>query len=320
MAIDPEGNVVVTGQSGADYATVKYAADGAQLWIDVFNGPTEDAVPGATPTPCAKWEILSGGSTTLYGAPSLAVDSGGNAYVSGTMTRCSADYVTIKYDREGTRAWVVTYDGPEHVPARFAIDDVRQPVDDQATAIAVDPTGAVYVTGSSDKNFRTVKYDSDGHQLWVTAYDGPSDSTDEPRALGVAPDGSVYVTGFSCCGNGLFLVVLKYRPDGRLLWARRVDEDGDDVPKGMAIDGNGDVAVTADTTWSVFFSGDYADYLVAKFGSDGTWEWFARYDGPAGRTDSPGGVAFGPNGYVYVTGTSDGGDTDHDFATIEYRR
>ena len=61
--------------------------------------------------------------------------------------------------------WVARYDG-------IANDkDVPQ-------AITVDDAGNVYVTGASWDDFTqfditTVKYDSDGNQLWIACYDGP---------------------------------------------------------------------------------------------------------------------------------------------------
>ena len=72
---------------------------------------------------------------------------------------------------------------------------------DQATAIAVDGSGSVYVTGRSygsgpDYDYATIKYDSSGQQQWVARYDGP-DSNDEATAIAVDGSGNVYVTGRS---------------------------------------------------------------------------------------------------------------------------
>ena len=65
------------------------------------------------------------------------MDDGGNVYVTGGSTgqNSGIDYTTIKYNRNGDELWVVRYNGPANNP-------------DQATAVAVDSSGNVYVTGS----------------------------------------------------------------------------------------------------------------------------------------------------------------------------
>ena len=47
-------------------------------------------------------------------AKGLAVDSPGNAYVTGysLSAATSNDYSTIKYDTSGNQIWVANYDGP----------------------------------------------------------------------------------------------------------------------------------------------------------------------------------------------------------------
>ena len=50
--------------------------------------------------------------------------------------------------------------------------------DDEATAIAIDGVGNIYVTGYSPGSvgydYATIKYNSAGQQQWVRRYDGPS--------------------------------------------------------------------------------------------------------------------------------------------------
>ena len=104
-----------------------------QQWVAVYNG--------------------GNGSDIAY---AIAVDGSGNVYVTGfSVGRGSCniacnDYATIKYDSSGNQQWVARYNGP-------ANDD------DHATAIAVDASGNVYVTGSSlgtawpDYDYATVR-------------------------------------------------------------------------------------------------------------------------------------------------------------------
>ena len=60
----------------------------------------------------------------------------------------------------------------------------------------MDKAGNVYVTGGSDNDYATIKYDASGKQQWVAQYNGPGDGTDD--ATGIALDGSG-----ECVRNGL---------------------------------------------------------------------------------------------------------------------
>jgi hypothetical protein len=180
LVVDPAGGIYVTGQStgngtNADYVTIKYDAAGQQLWVRRYDGPAT--------TPASDYDR----------AAALALDAGGNVYVTGNS---ADDFATVKYDAAGTEQWVRRYDGPA----------VRA---DWATAIAVDAAGNSYVTGASygssttQYDFATVSYDPSGTVRWTERYNGPGDSYDTPSAIAVH-SGNVYVTGSSGgSGTGL---------------------------------------------------------------------------------------------------------------------
>nr|MBA3726504.1 hypothetical protein [Armatimonadota bacterium] len=86
-----------------------------------------------------------------------------------------------------------------------------------AYALAVDAAGNVYVTGFSNgaggfpNDYATIKYDSNGNQLWVARYNGPGNSSDGASALAVDAAGNVYVTGTSYgAGTGDDYTTIKY--------------------------------------------------------------------------------------------------------------
>ncbi|MBA3725750.1 MAG: SBBP repeat-containing protein, partial [Armatimonadetes bacterium] len=88
-----------------------------------------------------------------------------------------------------TEAWVARYSGPVNG-------------NDAAYALAMDAAGNVYVTGWSwgggtSFDYATIKYDSNGNQLWVARYNGTGNYSDEAYALAVDAAGNVYVTGAS---------------------------------------------------------------------------------------------------------------------------
>lgn len=185
---DELGNIFVTGFSSdvstfADYATINYSADGDTTWISRYNGPASNDDR----------------------ASSLAVDNLGNVFVTGKSYGGSItnyDYTTIKYNSLGDSVWVNRYNG--------GASDI-----DGASAVSVDKSGNVYVTGYSTNistafDYATMKYNTDGDLSWIINYTNSdfSGSSDEPFAMFVDASGIVYVTGMSA----LDYAAIKYVP------------------------------------------------------------------------------------------------------------
>src|SRR3989337_2095115 len=221
IAVDGNGNVYVTGyvamnNSGytttVDYATVKYDASGNQVWVARYNGPgNKQDKPTA-----------------------LAVDGNGNVYVTGRSIDCcsgsGSGSATVKYDTNGNQLWVA------HGPSSSG----------DATALAVDATGNVYVTGGIGTGYGTIKYDASGNQLWVATYNGPG-NRDTPVALSVDSYGNTYVTGYSYYGSGYNYdyATVKYDPNGSQLWVARYNGPVNlDMATALSVDGSGNVYVT----------------------------------------------------------------------------
>jgi hypothetical protein len=175
IALDASGNVYVTGSSDlagtSDYATVKYNPSGEEQWVATYGQMGE-----------------------FSGATAICLDDSSNVYVTGQMGNQGVypDYGTIKYNSTGQQQWVARYNGPP------------ENATDVATAIAVDRSGNVYVTGrsqrtnfSSDYDYATIEYNSAGQEQWVARYDGVGNANDEAVAIAIGGTGNVYVTGSS---------------------------------------------------------------------------------------------------------------------------
>ena len=241
LAIDGSGNVYVTGYStgngtGDDYATIKYNSSGVQQWAARYNG-TGDS------------------SDNAY---SLAVDGLGNVYVTGSSwaSGTSTDYATIKYNSAGVQQWAARYNGSGNSY-------------DEASSLAVDDSGNVYVTGLSSGSgtlydYATIKYNSAGVQQWVARYNGPANSVDKARSLAIDGSGNVYVTGASTgSGTGYDYATVKYNSAGVQQWTARYNGQGNsyDEAYSLAVDGLGNVYVTGQSTGS----GTSNDYATIKY-------------------------------------------------------
>ena len=297
IAVDANGNVYVTGYSygsgtSSDYATIKYDTNGNELWTARYNGL---------------------GNGYDYAA-AIEVDASGNVYVTGYSvgSGTSSDYATIKYDTDGKQLWVSRYNGPGNGY-------------DYAFAIAVDANGNVYVTGGSpgsgtSSDYATIKYDTNGNELWLARYNSPGNSYDQAAAIAVDANGNVYVTGYSYSGTSSDYATIKYDTNGNQLWVARYDgrDNSYDLATDIAVDASGNVYVTGGSYDSVTSN----DYATIKYDTNGNQLWLARYNGPGNFSDSASAIAIDAGGNVYVTGISAGSyiylNEDYAYATIKY--
>jgi outer membrane protein assembly factor BamB len=221
----------------------------------------------------------------------------------------------------GAQLWVQRYNGPANR-------------DDDARAVAVSPAGdRVFVTGSryaanDQSNYATVAYNAaTGGQLWVARYNDPLNGGDDAMSLAVNPSGDrVFVTGTSFGGNmGSDYATVAYdAATGAQLWAKRYGSSADDWAASVAVSPAGDrVFVTGSINHVAAEDApdDQEDYAtVAYDAATGARLWVARYNGPANDYDAANSVTVSPGGgRVFVTGVSDAGSGNLDYATVAYR-
>jgi hypothetical protein len=300
IAVDNSGYVYVTGKgrenSGADYdyVTLKYDSKGILVRKMVFEGLTDMMFP------------------TSDFPRDIEVDGFGNVYVTGDSGN---DYLTIKYDPNGTELWTSRYD--------YQFGSIERVV-----ALALDGIGNVYVTGksegtsTSDYDYATVKYDPNGIELWVARYDNGMNGNDMPTSIAVDDSGNVYVTGSSSSsGNGYDWLTVMYDTDGNEEWVWRFDspQHHDDYANDIAVDDDGRVYVTG----SIYIeaTGEQEDfYTVACYGPCAVSLWSDLYDGTGSGEDVAGSIALktlGGSRYTYITGRSFNEYGNYDYVTIK---
>ena len=155
-----------------------------------------------------------------------------------------------------------------------------------------------------------------GEFRWATRAGG----TGGDLGQGVAIDGSGnvlvagYFTGTADFGGGpataigsYDLFVAKYTASGAYFWARHFGGTGLVVGQSVAVDANGDVAVTGYFTGTVDFgggpltsAGSYDIFVMKLSGADGSPLWAKRFGSP--NDDIGYGVAVDGGGNVLVTG------------------
>ncbi|MDM8000338.1 MAG: SBBP repeat-containing protein, partial [Dehalococcoidia bacterium] len=242
------------------------------------------------------------GEGDYSGARCVVVADDGSVYVAGKDATegtgnysYGSDYVTIKYDTKGHKVWSARYDGAN---------------DDEATAIALDQSGNVYVTGTSGDDCLTIKYDASGGQQWTARQDGAS-----PVAIVLDSSGNPHIAAAS---GGNYLTI-KYDSSGSQMWIARYDgKAGSDEPKDIAIDDAGNVYVTGKSKGTK--SDQDTDYATIKYDSSGIEQWVQRYNGPANHVDTANEVAVDKSGNVYVSGylIGMGESNDSGYATVKY--
>ena len=299
MALDSQGNVIITGQSEGgkgfsfDIATIKYNSAGVEQWVVRYNSPANfDDYPN-----------------------SLAIDSNDNIYIAGQIRVAPGayfDYVTLKYNSSGQQQWIKTFNGTGGG-------------DDKANSVAVDGSGNVFVTGISnvDKNASyltdivTIKYDASGNEVWKSQYDGPGKSSDGAVSIKLDGAGNIYVFGSSNGGlsTQMDYATIKYNPQGAKIWETRYNASGGNTEeaRAMVLDAKGDVYVTGNSAGPTG-----RDYATIKYNSSGVEQWVMRYNGTGNAYDDALSIAVNSSGSVAITGSSPGATSATDYATVKY--
>jgi uncharacterized delta-60 repeat protein len=299
MTNDRSGNIYVTGYSsgnpfGLDCFTAKYDPSGRLIWASRYDGQ-------------------GSGDDFLFG---IVVDSSaaGNIYVTGYSrgTSTGYDYVTIRYSPGGAEEWVSIYNGSANA-------------NDYATAVTADKMGNVYVTGfsadsSASFDYLTIKYLPNGITDWVARYDGPANASDKATVIALDEMGNVYVAGGSTgSGTSFDYATLKYNFEGVEQWVVRYNGTEDDRDIAIAL------AVESTQTGSNIYvsgsskeSGSNSDYTTIKYNSEGIEQWTAHFDGVASGYDEAVSLAVDNSGNICVTGLSESGGGNFDYATVKY--
>jgi hypothetical protein len=290
LAVDGAGSVYVAARSGAgvgaDFATIKYTADGQEDWVARLGYAETGEMPSA-----------------------LALDRDGNVYVTGTsLYGTGAGILTVKYTPDGHREWRA-----EHLELEGAQALCR--------SLALGAKNEIYVLGEYCDNggthceFLTLKYDAHGHEIWARR-ESRASSRRQVTAFTVDALDNVYVTGTSTLpdGDDSFLTI-KYDAAGRKRWAATFgsgDVQSSDRPVGLVTDAAGNIFVAGSSC-----VGDSCVFSGVLYDGEGHEVWTATSKDPASASDTAAVVA--SDGKVfYVSGSSLMPTGKSELTTVKY--
>jgi hypothetical protein len=333
IAVDAPGNMYVAGgYSGTasfdaitktslgldDIFVAKYNKNGILQWVQAAGGAGKDSVHA------------------------IAVDGGGNVYITGfyngsatfnttTITSLGGtDIFLAKYDASGAFQWAKSAGGTGS---------------DVGSGIAIDGSNNIYVVGSyaGSATFGThnktsaglsdiflAKYDTNGTAVWVESAGGTND--DYGQAIALDASGKIHITGhfkgsadfgsINKIANASYfdIFVAKYDPTG-LNWtdAQSAGGTNHDYSQSIAVDVSGNVYVTGNFQGTFTFGAGSSvayspDMFVIKFNSTGTPQWIQSAGG--NYFDTGRGIAVDKSGNIFVTGFYSLGGTSSGFIKI----
>jgi hypothetical protein len=312
VAVDGSGNVYVVGRSSASWGSP----------VRAYNSGNDGAYAAKLDSSGNLiWNTFLGGSMDDE-AYAVAVDGSGNVYVSGLSSASWGspvraygggiyDAFAAKLGSSGNLIWNTFLGGSG---------------DDEASGVAVDGNGNVYVGGQSDASWGSpvraygggnydafaAKLDSSGNLIWNTFLGGSGD--DGGIAMALDGSGNAYVSGLSTAswgspvrayGGGQEAFAAKLGSSGNLVWNTFLGGGGDDEATGVAVDGSGNVYVSGFSTASwgspvrAYSGGQEA--FAAKLDSSGNLIWNTFL---GSGNDQGWAVAVDGSGNAYVAGQS----------------
>jgi hypothetical protein len=319
IAVDATGRVFVTGSfsAQAQFGSTSLTSQGD---LDVF-------VAQLSPQGQWQWATAAGGPG-MDRACALTISHAGELLVSGQFfetaifgsypltSRGSSDAFVARLTRNGEWQWATAAGGNEN---------------DEATALATNAAGEIYVTGyfSNTGTFGSAiltgrgmddafvgKLTSAGRWLWATAATGTN--TAYGKGLVADPAGGVFVTG-SFSGAAVFGAarlqsnssddgfVARLTDSGQWQWTTVLASDYLDSVVGIALDKMGKLYVAGTFSRTIqggqfqLISRGHQDVFVGYLSRAGTWLGLVAAGGAA--ADDALALALAPGGEVCVGGT-----------------
>lgn len=279
---------------GYDLFVVKYDITGTVKWIRQLGTAGDDNGEG------------------------IATDGSGNIYITGVTNGSFPSFSNaggdnnifiIKLNNDGEQQWIYQL-GATNGGAG-------------ASAVAMDSSGNIYVTGGTDGNLPgftnaggadlfVMKLNSEGELQWIQQMGTASGDS----AWGVATNsgsGDVYITGHTIGDFPGFtnkgasdLFVMKLDSSGTQQWTQQLGTAGVEQGTGIATDRSGNVYIAGytDKAFPSFSNMGDVDLVIIKLNSNGEQLWINQLG--TAKSESPTGIATDRSGDIYISGSTSG--------------
>jgi len=345
MVMDQSGNIYIAGQTtSTNFPTTPGVYDSS------YNGgPSDVFVMKVSSSMGLVYSTYIGGTNNdeAYG---IAIDSSGNAYVTGRTGSSNYPVTTGAYDTTHGGGWCDVFVTKLNATGTGLLYStyLGSSSFEEGFDIAVDSSGNAYITGdTTSSSFPTTsgafdttyngatdgfisKLNASGASLVYSTYVGGS-STDIPESLYLFPDGNLTVAGgtasnnfpttsgsYSPSPNGnndLFLLKIN-RTGSSLVYSTYIGGSLTEYLHSITSDAAGNIYITGETHSTNFpvTSGAYCtthngglDTYVLKMNSNATALMYSTYLGGS-ATDVGNAIAVDTFGNVYVGGTTGSSD------------
>ncbi len=284
----------------------------AFLLVLSFTGCGDGGGTPAPPPPVAWRGTQQFGTTGSDAGRSIALDSSTNIYITGStggsldgnISSGILDIFLTKFNSTGNKLFT----------GQFGTTG-----NDTGYGVAVDSSGNVYVTGSTEgilgasafglSDIFLAKFDSSGNLVFIKQFG----TTGNDIGYGITLDssGNVYITGstegvLGASAFGLLDVFLaKFDSSGNLVFIKQFGTTGNDIGYGITLDSSGNVYITGSTEGVLGASAfGLLDVFLAKFDSSGNLVFIKQF-GTTGN-DIGYGITLDSSGNVYITGSTAG--------------
>jgi len=290
--------------------------------------------------PTLTWGTYFGGGGGTNQSWSIATDSSGNVYISGSTASATGiatsgafqstygtgtDAFLAQFNSAGTIQWSTYYGlkGSETAHSVATDHSGNVFIAGATTSLASIATSGAYLTKNTSKEAFLVQFNSSGARNWGTYFGGGAESSAD-----VATDtaGNVYLLGETTSktgiastgafqtsiGGGSDIFLAKFANNGTFQWSTYFGGAGTEVPGYLVTDISGNIFINANSTSTTGLatSGAYqtsmaggiidGDAVLAKFDATGSLVWCTYFGGA--NDDQGMGITIDKQSNLYITG------------------